>query len=107
MNWLETAGRVLVIVGIGALAGGIYGSALVGILAALTGVVVYWLYQMERVQRWLETPDKPPPDIFGTWGRLLSHIYLNQRKNKDIQQRLQSNVEYLQNSFTSMRDGVV
>lgn len=107
MNWFETAGRVLVIVGIGALAGGILGSAYIGILAALMGVVVYWLYQMERVQRWLESPGEPPPDIFGAWGRLLSHIYLNERRSSNIQQQLQSKVDYLQSSFASMRDGVV
>ncbi len=107
MNWIETAGRVAVVAGIGALVGGVYGSATAGGLVALTGVIVYWLYQMRRVQRWLESPDKAPPDIYGVWGTLLSHIYSNQRSSREIQQRLQSNVEYLQNSFASMRDGVV
>ena len=107
MNWIETAGRVALVVGIGALASGVYGYPWLGVIVALVGVIVYWLYQMERVQRWLDNPDSTPPDIYGTWGSLLSHIYSNQRGHREIQQRLQSNLEYLESSFASMRDGVV
>ncbi len=107
MNWIETAGRIVLVVGIGALASGIYGYPWVGVIVALVGVIIYWLYQMERVQTWLDRPDSSPPDIYGTWGTLLSHIHSNQRGQRVIQQRLQSNLEYLQSSFASMRDGVV
>ena len=89
-----------------ALLGWYYGHPLWAVAAALVGLVVHWLMQMRKVQLWLQNPEQVPPEIYGIWGDLLSHLYQQQKKGREARARLQSTVDYLQDSFASMRDGV-
>jgi two-component system phosphate regulon sensor histidine kinase PhoR len=73
-------------------------------LAALTG---NWLWQLWRMRRWLEEPEQAPPESSGIWGLVYDTIYGLQRENREARGRLQSTVDYLRSSFSSMRDGVV
>jgi two-component system phosphate regulon sensor histidine kinase PhoR len=59
------------------------------------------------MRRWLEDPEQTPPESFGIWGLVYDTIYRLQRENREARSRLQSTVDYLQSSFSSMRDGVV
>ncbi len=52
-------------------------------------------------------PEQAPPDAYGIWGELVARFYIHQRKNSEAQALLQSTVEYLEDSFAAMRDGVV
>lgn len=70
-------------------------------------VSLFWLLQIWRMRRWLEHPDQLPPESSGLWGIIYSTIYRLQRENREARLRLQSTVDYLQESFASMRDGVV
>ncbi len=70
-------------------------------------VSLVWLLQIWRMRRWLEHPDQLPPESSGLWGVIYSTIYRLQRENRDARLRLQSTVDYLQESFASMRDGVI
>ena len=83
-----------------------YGKPLWAVAGALVALVVHWLIQMRRVQTWLQDPEQPPPEIYGIWGDLLSRIYQQQKKAREAQARLQSTIDYLQDSFASMREGV-
>ena len=107
MNWWSAASKIALLVVLAAALGWYYGRPMEAVALALFSLVLFWLYQLRYVQRWLENPDQPPPDIYGLWGDLLARIYLNQRRNKEAQQELRSTVRYLRNSFASMRDGVV
>lgn len=107
MSWVAAAGRIFVITALSAGLGFLYGYPLEAVVLVLLALVGWWLYQMQRVQLWLNEPTAVPPDVHGIWGELLARIYTHQRKHTETQQRLQSIVEYLQNSFASMRDGVV
>ena len=91
---------------VAAVLGWYYGQPLWAVAAALLGLVVHWLIQMRRVQIWLLDPEQTPPEIYGIWGELLSHLYQQQKKGREARARLQSTVDYLQDSFASMRDGV-
>jgi len=86
--------------------GWFYGQPLWAVAGTLVALVVHWLIQMRRVQVWLLDPEQPPPEIYGIWGDLLSRIYQQQKKAREAQAQLQSTVDYLQDSFASMRDGV-
>jgi len=79
----------------------------VGAALALLGLVVFWAYQMWRVEAWLNSDKAPPADMYGIWGDMVARIHRHQREARDNQDRLQSMVDYLLESFTSMRDGVV
>ena len=87
--------------------GSLYGYPLEAMLLVLLALIGLWLYQMQRVQMWLHEPTELPPDIQGIWGELLARIYSHQRINSENQKRMELTIEYLQNSFASMRDGVV
>ena len=94
-------------VALSAALGSIYGYPQEAVILALLGLIGFWLYQMQRVQVWLNGPEQSPPDAYGIWGELLARIYFHQRKNSEAQALLQSTVEYLEDSFAAMRDGVV
>ena len=66
-----------------------------------------WLWQLRRMHLWLEDPEQAPPESSGIWGLIYDTIYGLQRENREARGRLQSTVDYLRSSFSSMRDGVV
>jgi len=107
MNLYVSAGRILLIVGLAAALGAMYGYMLEAAVTVLLAVFAGWYYQLHRVKVWLNAPEELPPDAGGIWGDLLARMYLHQRKNTEAQAHLQSTVEYLQDSFAAMRDGVV
>ena len=107
MSWLSSASRIFFLIAGAAALGWFYGYPLALVAATLLALVLFWLYQLRRVQLWLEEPTRPPPDIYGIWGDLLARIYIHQRRHREIEQNLQSTVDYLQDSFASMRAGVV
>lgn len=79
-----------------------------GMLALGLGAVAgSWLWQLWRMRHWLENPDQVPPEASGIWGLIYDTIYGLQRENREARGRLQSTVDYLRSSFSSMRDGVV
>tara|TARA_R110001592_G_scaffold363395_1_gene687567 strand:+ start:85503 stop:86807 length:1305 start_codon:yes stop_codon:yes gene_type:complete len=106
MSWRSAALKVAMLLAAAALLGWYYGHPLWAVAGALVGLVVHWLIQMRRVQIWLQDPEQSPPEIYGIWGDLLSHLYQQQKKGREARADLQSTVDYLQDSFASMRDGV-
>jgi len=107
MSWLSAAIRICFLVALAALLGWYYGYLWPAIIATLICLVANWLYQLRRIQLWLDDPGQRPPDVYGIWGDLLSQIYQHHRKDREVQEQLQSTVDYLRDSFSSMRDGVV
>ncbi len=107
MSWLAAAGRILFASAVALLLGWLYGYPLQALLALFVGLVGVWLYQLRKVQMWLQDPAQTPPDAYGIWGELLARMYAHQRSSEEVQLRLQEHVNYLQDSFSSMRDGVV
>lgn len=107
MSWVTAAGRILLVLALAAGLGSLYGYPQEAVILALLALVGMSLYQMNRVQVWLNAPDESPPAAYGVWGILLGRIYLQQKASQEAQARLQSTVEFLQDSFAAMRDGVV
>lgn len=107
MNWLSATVRVVLLVAVAAAVGWYFGAPLAATTVVLFCLVLFWLFQLYRVQHWMKDPTLAPPDIYGIWGDLLVQIYLHHRRSNDEQQSLRATVEYLQDSFASMRDGVV
>jgi two-component system, OmpR family, phosphate regulon sensor histidine kinase PhoR len=107
MSWLAGASRVVLVVATAAVLGSIYGYPQEAVILVLLGLIGFWLYQMQRVQIWLNGSEQSPPDAYGIWGELLARIYFHRKRSLEAQALLQSTVEYLENSFKAMRDGVV
>ncbi len=107
MSGLSAASRIGLLLAVAGLVGWYYGQPLWAVAATLLGLVLFWIYQMQRVQAWLRSPGQPPPATYGIWGDILSEIYQLQKQGRESSAQLQSTVDYLQASFSSMRDGVV
>jgi two-component system phosphate regulon sensor histidine kinase PhoR len=107
MSWLAAATRIGFLVILAALLGWYFGYPWAAVIVTMVLLIAYWLYQMRLIQLWLNDPLQRPPDVYGIWGDLLSQIYQHHRKDREVQQQLQSTVDYLRDSFSSMRDGVV
>ncbi len=67
----------------------------------------WWVGQLWQIWRWLKHPEEDPPESHGIWGSIYDRIYHLQRQNREARQQLQSSVDYLRDSFASMREGVV
>ncbi len=96
--------RVVLVVLIGGVVGFSFQQTGTGLTVALVLILLVWAVQLYRVQRWLESPESEPPQGYGIWGLLFDNIYLLQRRNREAQGRLESALEYLQDSLASMRD---
>jgi len=107
VSWLSAAFRIGLLLAVAGLLGWHYGQPLWAVAATLFALVLFWIYQMQRVQSWLRSPGQAPPATYGIWGDIISQIYQLQKQGRESSAQLQSTVDYLQASFSSMRDGVV
>jgi two-component system phosphate regulon sensor histidine kinase PhoR len=107
MHWLSLFLRVLLFSGAGFGLGWYFGQPWVGGFVAILLVLALWCYQLWRLQRWLQSSGELPRGVYGIWGQTISRIYQRQREAEETRRRLQSTVDYLLESFASMRDGVV
>jgi two-component system phosphate regulon sensor histidine kinase PhoR len=107
MHWFTIASRIILVAIGGGLLGWYFGNSVLGAAIALLALALFWSYQMWRVETWLNSDDPPPVDMYGIWGDMVARIYRHQRESRGNQEQLQSMVDYLLESFASMRDGVV
>ena len=83
------------------------GQPLLGICAALLAVLIRWSFQLRGIHQWMNEPSADPPEGTGAWGHVLDNIYQLQRRNREAQLRLESALDYLQDSLSAMRDAAV
>ncbi len=107
MQWYSALFRVFLCVVLGLALGWYFDRPLAGAAVALLALALFWSYQMSRLQTWLKSSDPPPADLYGLWGDVVSQIHKQRRVAAENETRLQSLVDYLLESFASMRDGVV
>ena len=105
--WLQEMRRVVLLMLAGAVLGWIFGHVVLGLGLSILAIAVNWSVQLWRIQTWLNQPQTAPPESHGIWGDIFDRIYHMQRKEKEAREQLQSTVDYLRNSFASMRDGTV
>ncbi len=87
--------------------GWVLGYPVGGLIAGLVALVVFLLLQAHRLHAWVVDSDRPPPDLPGSWGQIVSRIVKRDQLAAADRKRLQSLVDYLLSSFASMRDAVV
>lgn len=107
MEWLTAVSRVFLFVIAGGLLGWYLGHPMAGVTAASLSVVIFWSRQMWRLEHWLRDTSGSPPDVPGIWGEMVARVYKKHRSAEDTEKRLQSTVDYLLDSFSAMRDGVI
>lgn len=107
VSWASEIRKVCLLVLLAALLGWFTGNSLLFVALCLLGIVFYYLLQLRRMHNWLSNPEESPPESRGLWGDIFDKMYSLQRQNLEAHSRLQSTVDYLRDSFASMRDGVV
>ena len=83
MSWYSAAIRIGLLLLVAALLGWYYGQPLAAVATTLLGLLVFWIYQMQRVQAWLRDTGQPPPATYGLWGDIVSEIYQLQKKGME------------------------
>lgn len=99
--------RVCILIATTSLIGWTIGFPMTGALIGFALVLTYWSYQLWSMDRWLIDPERPPSTAFGLWHDRFMAIYKRQRRSAREVVALQGRIDYLMDSFESMRDGVV
>lgn len=105
--WLAEVRRVLLLLAVAAVVGSFVDRSLLFITIGIVAILSHWLLQLWRIQEWLSQPETTPPEGHGIWGDIFDRIYHLRRKEKEGRAQLQATVDYLRDSFASMRDGTV
>ena len=105
-NWRTSLRTPLTILALAA-AGYAFDLLTLTLIVVFGTLVIYWGWQLNRLERWLENSQSVPPEADGIWGRLFDHIYRLQRQSKETQGRLESSVNYLQDSLKQLRDAAI
>ena len=107
VSWASEIRKVSLLLSLAALLGWLAGNSVLFVALCLLGILFYYLRQLRRIHNWLSSPEQAPPEGRGLWGDIFDKMYSLQRQNLEAHSRLQSAVDYLRDSFASMRDGVV
>ncbi|MCH1554538.1 MAG: phosphate regulon sensor protein PhoR, partial [Luminiphilus sp.] len=102
--WRRASLRALSFLLVSYLLGLVVGRPWLVATAALLALLVFWIWQLYRLDRWLDDADDPPPEASGVWGQLFNQIHDMQTRNREEQGLLSEALDYLRDSLKSMRD---
>ncbi|MDH3978161.1 MAG: phosphate regulon sensor histidine kinase PhoR [Gammaproteobacteria bacterium] len=104
--WLAALGRHAAAVIIGALVGALYGRPLAGIFIAILGLLIWHLFNLFQLERWMETGNlSEMPAGNGVWARVFARAkYLDQRSSAN-RKKFRRLVKELRASTKAFPDG--
>lgn len=106
-RWYKEVQTLLLLVALAVAVGFWLGSVWAALSLVLAWRLAVYLWQLRRVLSWIDQPEAEPPEGSGVWGMMLDQMYAIQRHNRDARSRLQHTVDYLRDSFRSLRDGAI
>ena len=106
-RWYREVQTVVVLLGIALGLGFWLGYPVESVALVLGWRLSVYLWHLRRVLRWIDQPETEPPEGAGAWGMMLDQMYTIARHNRDARSRLQHTVDYLRDSFRSLRDGAI
>jgi len=93
---------------LGALGGALLGQVFAGLLLTLTAYLVWHLYNLNRLVRWLrESKSFQPPEASGIWDEAFEHIYRLQQRNQKRKRNLSRLLKRLHKMTTALPDATV
>lgn len=108
-SWSLYLRRILGLLGLCAVVGLAFGYPFWGLLTGLAIYFVWTLGQIRKLHQWLINPDvsDEPPQSVGLWGDLFDNLHRLHQGHLRTQDRLQAEINRIQESTNAMRDGVV
>jgi two-component system phosphate regulon sensor histidine kinase PhoR len=107
LHWISEVRKIILVLIVAWGLGWLVGQALFMLTIALLALLVYSTLQLTRMHKWLSESQDAPPESVGLWGDVFDRMYRLQRQNSEARKELQSTVNYLRDSFASIRDGAV
>lgn len=106
-RWYKEVQTLVLLLLLAGSVGWVIGATAEAVVVVLLVFVLGYLWQLRRVLQWIDHPESEPPEGSGIWGMMLDQMYAIQRHNRDARSRLQHTVDYLRDSFRSLRDGAL
>ena len=110
-EWRSELNRLLLLIAGASLLGLIVGKPTLFILLALLFYLSRMMFQLYRLNRWLENlPDATqgePPEATGVWGWIFDGIYRLQRRERQAVNHLKSILDKAQESSAALEMAVV
>ncbi len=106
--WVTEFWRFAAVVVVATGAGLVADHVLAAVLVALFGYLVWHVYNLYRLERWLRDARRfNPPQADGIWAEVFHHYYRLQRRNRARKRKLASLIREFRESTGAMPDGAV
>ncbi len=106
--WILAASRLLALIAMALIAGLVFGGLQIWLLAALTGILGWHLYNAYRLERWLDLREgKLPRTAFGVWGQIYAGIYRLRSRHRQRKKRLGRVIKEFRKSSAALPDASV
>lgn len=100
--------RLAVLLVLAAVAGFVFDAVLSALLLAAGGYIGWCLWQMRRLNQWLDGDRKEaPPEASGLWGEVFDAVYHMRRRQKREKKNLQAVINRVQETTSALKDGVI
>lgn len=103
LEFWRVVGLLLVALPLGLAADHVAGALLIAALLYLG----YHLYQLRKLERWLQSKGRGTPDVQGVWGDVYYQLYRLQRRNRKRKKRLATMLSRFRESTAAMPDATV
>ena len=77
------------------------------LLAALALFMARWVWQMVRLDRWLDSRRRQPPEAWGIWGHVFDEYHRLRRRQHKSKKRLARVIREFRESTAAMPDGTL
>ncbi len=78
------------------------------VVGSVLAAVLFWqLWQLYRLQRWLNHEQLQVPEAGGVWGNLIARLVVDKRRNRESRDRLSKIITRYSNVTQALPDGVV
>lgn len=99
--------RFIVYLAISAFTGSLFDQAQLFMLLLSLAFVFRYLYQLRRLNAWMQNKKKDVPEADGIWGEIFDQIYYLQKRNRSQKKKLASALSRFQQITAALPDGVV
>lgn len=111
-DWRSALRKLLLLITLLLLIGLVSGQTAWVIAGGLACYLVYTMFQLRRLHRWLHSPqahgeNETPPESYGLWGDIFDGIHQLQRRERDSRDYLKSIIDRAQESTAVLDIAVV